>query len=66
MKKISKKTLLTTLFTFCLLLIALNVKAQIPFDDDVNDENAAPISGLLWLLGVAGASLGIYKIKSKN
>ncbi|HIB38470.1 hypothetical protein [Mesonia sp.] len=66
MKSTSKQKLSTVVFTILFLLLVLNVRAQIPFEDDVNDETAAPIGGLVWLLGLAGASLGIIKLKGKK
>ena len=46
-------------------LITSTMKAQIGFEDNVDDEVAAPINGLLWLLMIAGGSLGISKLKKK-
>jgi len=48
-----------------LVLITSTMKAQIGFEDNVDDEVAAPINGLLWLLMIAGGSLGISKLKKK-
>ncbi|WP_283639733.1 hypothetical protein [Mesonia mobilis] len=48
-----------------LVLITSTMKAQIGFEDNVDDEVAAPINGLLWLLMIAGGSLGIFKLKKK-
>ena len=48
-----------------LVLITTTMKAQIGFEDNVDDEVAAPINGLLWLLMIAGGSLGISKLKKK-
>lgn len=49
-----------------LVLITSTMKAQIGFDDNVDDEvAAAPINALLWILMIAGGSLGISKLKKK-
>lgn len=48
-----------------LVLITSTMKAQIGFEDNVDDEVAAPINGLLWLLMIVGGSLGISKLKKK-
>lgn len=48
-----------------LVLITSTMKAQIGFEPDVDDEVAAPINGLLWVLMIAGGSLGISKLKKK-
>lgn len=58
-----------SLMLITLLLIVIVAQAQdlssIGFEDNVDDEVAAPINGLLWLLMIAGGSLGIFKLKNK-
>ena len=58
-----------SLMLITLLLIVIVAQAQdlsgIGFEDNVDDEVAAPINGLLWLLMIAGGSLGIFKLKKK-
>tara|TARA_B100000378_G_C17771611_1_gene316878 strand:+ start:105 stop:314 length:210 start_codon:yes stop_codon:yes gene_type:complete len=69
MKKPSYHIKKSLMLIITLLLIVIAVQAQdlssIGFEQDVNDEVAAPINGLLWLLMIAGGSLGISKLKKK-
>jgi len=64
MLKLSHKSKIV-LTLLALVLITTTMKAQIGFEDNVDDEVAAPINGLLWLLMIAGGSLGIFKLKKK-
>ena len=64
MLKLSHKSKIV-LTLLALVLITTTMKAQIGFEDNVDDEVAAPINGLLWLLMIAGGSLGISKLKKK-
>lgn len=58
-----------SLMLITLLLIVIVAQAQdlssIGFEDNVDDEVAAPINGLLWLLMIAGGSLGVFKLRKK-
>lgn len=58
-----------SLMLITLLMIVIAVQAQdlssIGFEQDVNDEVAAPINGFVWLLMIAGGSLGVFKLKKK-
>ncbi len=64
MLKLSHKSKIV-LTLAALVLITTTMKAQIGFEDNVDDEVAAPINGLLWLLMIVGGSLGISKLKKK-
>ena len=64
MLKLSHKSKIV-LTLVALVLITTTMKAQIGFEDNVDDEVAAPINGLLWLLMIVGGSLGISKLKKK-
>ncbi|MEO2058721.1 MAG: hypothetical protein ABGW76_01455 [Mesonia sp.] len=64
MLKLSHKSKIV-LTLAALVLITTTMKAQIGFEDNVDDEVAAPINGLLWLLMIVGGSLGIFKLKKK-
>ena len=67
MKNISnsfkKKIFIASLF---LLFSAINVNAQDSFDDNVNDEPAAPIDGFIVAGLIAGSVYGIKKIRKSQ
>ena len=67
MKNISnslkKKLFVASLF---LLFSTINVNAQDSFDDNVNDEPAAPIDGFIIAGLIAGSVFGIKKIRKSQ
>lgn len=67
MKNISKSLKKKIVFaTLCLLFSAGTVSAQDPFDENVNDEPAAPIDGFLIAGLIAGSAFGISKIRKNQ
>jgi hypothetical protein len=61
-----KRTLIVLMLCFMALIPQL-AEAQIPFDDNVDDNTpAAPIDDLIGLSLAAGAWYGIKKLKSKQ
>ncbi|MNE13674.1 hypothetical protein D3C80_1065160 [compost metagenome] len=63
LRNLKTKLFLASLFV---VLSATSLKAQDGFPDDVNDEPAVPIDGFVVAGLIAGAALGIKKIRKSK